>query len=127
MFKMSVQMEMTVGQLDWLSRPFIKKDYPEYHVKFKLKIPESSYYSETIWHGHIPEAHRLTKPDEEYRIVQFESNGFEGQIEGLELRKYLLDLKKNIETAISEIGLDKDRFFIVVDFKAEELPDLRVY
>jgi hypothetical protein len=126
MFKMSVQMEMTVGQLDWLSRPFIKKDHPEYQVKLNIKIPDANFYSEPISYGHEPGVGFILTT-EHYRLLHFENSGFEGPIEGQQLRKYLLDLKQNIEKEINEIGLDKKRFFIEVNFEVEELQDMRLY
>jgi hypothetical protein len=128
MLKMNVQMEITVSQLDWLSRPFIKKDYPEYEVKFKMRIPENNFYTDPISYDPAPVgSYRFTTSEEEDRLIQFEKCGFEGQIEGQELRKYLLNLMKNIKKEIREIGIENNRFFIEVFFEAEELPDLRVY
>ncbi|MBY0144317.1 hypothetical protein [Neobacillus niacini] len=128
MLSISVQMEMTVSQLDWLSRPFIKKEYPDYEVKFKMRIPESNFYTEPISYDPAPVgSYRFTTPEEEYRLIQFEKSGIEGQIEGQEFRKFLLELKKKIEKEIGEIGIDKNHFFIEVTFEAKELPDFRVY
>ncbi|MCM3691496.1 hypothetical protein [Neobacillus niacini] len=121
-------MEMTIGQLDWLSRPFTKKEYPAYEVKFKMLIPESNFYTEPISYDPAPiGSYRFTTPEEEYRLFQFEKYGIEGQIEGQEFRKYLLELKRNLKKEITEIGLDKNRFYIEVTFEVEELPDYRVY
>lgn len=129
MLKMNVQMQINTSQLDWLSRPFVKEPETEYSLRFALKIPKYNFYApQTDLYSPIEgELHRLTSLEEENRIITFEDSCIEGLIKGKDLRRYFLELKKNIEKEVIDIGLDKEYFVIEVNFDVEEFPDMRLY
>jgi hypothetical protein len=131
MIKMNIQMPMKINQLDWLTRPFVNNKDEGYFVRFNFTIGVIGYlYADPVGgYTQIPTPLELSSFEKAEialnGLKHLEGHSFEGTIEGKELRRYFLNLKKSFEKQVSEYGIGIDYFELDVNFEVEEL--LKVY
>lgn len=101
MLEMNIHMWMTLDQLYWLAKPFKEEPNTTFLIDFEIKVAEHFYNSE-------PEKFSLMFLPVEQKSIH---------LDGKEIRKTLLELRKNIVNQMKELEI-KD-IFLEVRYKAE--------
>ena len=101
MINMNIQMWMTLDQIYWLAKPFKEEPLTLFLIDYDIKVVEHFYNNE-------PEKFSLM-----FLLIKQEKIYLDGQ----EIRKRLLDIRKNIVNQMKEIEIDE--IFLEVRFKAE--------
>jgi len=102
MFKVSLDMEMTLEQLNWLVKPFRDEPYTTFSVDYEIKVAE----------------HFFNISPEKYNKLCLPTVN-SGTMSGEEIKKELLDLKQLIKQEMDV--LDINDMYLEVHFKAELL------
>lgn len=100
MFKINLDMEMTLEQLNWLVKPFRDEPYTTFSIEYEIKVAD----------------HFFNLSPEKYSQLCLPC-GNTGIMSGEEIKKELLALKKLVKQEMD--ALEINDMFLEVHFKAK--------